>query len=227
MNHATQIKNALEKTIAEHIERRDEFVRNPNSDFIRNRKLNMEDTIRLILEMGDGSLPDELEKYFWHSEYTPSKSAFVQQRQKLLPSVFQSIFCEFNGLCEDLKLYKGYRLYAADGTDLNVAHDPEADSYIALKDKKGHNQLHINALYDLCNKTYTDILVQPKTRMDERGALETMLKRNTFEGKSIIILDRGYEGYNTIAHLLNTKALILSCVCVKVIARFVIYLHCQ
>ena len=41
--------------------------------------------------------------------------------------------------------------------------------------------------------------------MDERTALIAMLKRNSFTGKNIMIMDRGYESYNLLAHLLNTK----------------------
>jgi hypothetical protein len=207
VNHAAKMKNILDKTINEHLARRAEFVRNPLADFTRDSPFNMENTIRFILEMGGNSLPIELEKFFNHSEDTPTKSAFVQQRQKLLPSAFKSIFDKFNKQCEDDKRYRGYRLYAADGTALNVALDPDAESHVARSNGEGYNQLHINTLYDLCNKTYTDVFVQPIQKLDERGALETMLGRYTFSGKNILTLDRGYEGYNMIAHLLNKDGL--------------------
>lgn len=205
MNHATRIKKSLKNVIMNHVAHREIFVRNPDTDFIRNRKLGMETMIRCVLEMGGNSLPIELNKFFKHSVETPTKSAFVQQRQKLLPETFKSIFDEFNDSCTDKRRFKGYRLFAADGTGLNVVHDPTKNSYIAIEGKKGYNQLHINALYDICNQTYADFIVQPRTQVDERDALTAMLERNEFTEKNIVILDRGYEGYNMFTHLLNTK----------------------
>ena len=156
--------------------------------------------------MQGNSLAMELEKYFDYADKTPTKSAFVQQRQKLLPSAFESIFHSFNDECCDPRLFRGYRLFAVDGTDLNVAYNPNAESYQPQGNQKGCNLLHINALYDICNKTYKDIVIQPCQKTDEHGALISMLHRNTYSGKNIVILDRGYEGYNTIAHLLNSDA---------------------
>ena len=41
-------------------------------------------------------------------------------------------------------------------------------------------------------------------RKDEPGALVEMVKRNCFNHRTIIVLDRGYECYNVMAHLMNT-----------------------
>ena len=46
-------------------------------------------------------------------------------------------------------------------------------------------------------------MIQPEPKKDEIGALITMLKRNTFDQKTLIIADRGFEGYNMLAHLLE------------------------
>ncbi len=48
-----------------------------------------------------------------------------------------------------------------------------------------------------------DAVIQPTPRKDEPGALVEMVKRNRFNRRTIIVLDRGYEGYNVMAHLMN------------------------
>ncbi len=58
------------------------------------------------------------------------------------------------------KLFKGYRLIACDGSDINIAHNTtDSETYFKSGKSKGFNQLHLNAVYDLLNKTYTDIVI--------------------------------------------------------------------
>lgn len=65
----------------------------------------------------------------------------------------------------------------------------------------GFNVLHLNALFDLCNKVYTDAYIQPIKQQNERFALNTMVDRATIDDKVIVIADRGYESYNNFAHI--------------------------
>lgn len=124
---------------------------------------------------------------------------------KIFASAFVDIFHHFNNSCTDSRTHKGYRLFAIDGSDIDRSRDSNSDSFIVTNQKpNGFNKIHLNALYDLCNKTYFDILLQPTPKEDEHKALQVMLKRNKFFGKNIILADRGYEGYNTIAHLTET-----------------------
>ncbi|AGF55920.1 hypothetical protein B0P06_005825 [Clostridium saccharoperbutylacetonicum] len=50
-------------------------------------------------------------------------------------------------------------MLAADYSKLNISHNPEdADTYTKCQDNaKGFNLIHLNALFDSCNKVYTDI----------------------------------------------------------------------
>lgn len=70
---------------------------------------------------------------------------------------------------------------------------------------KGYNQLHVNPLYDVLNKTYQHCIIQPQPQQDEVGALTVMLKWYDFKEKTLIVADRGYESYNVFAHLMNTE----------------------
>lgn len=100
--------------------------------------------------------------------------------------------------------YKGYRVLAVDGTCINMARNPKSETFVSNdSNPKGYNQLHLNPLYDVCSKTYFDCVIQPQPRSDEIWALIEILYKNNFEGKNLIVADRGYESYNVFAHLLN------------------------
>ena len=61
------------------------------------------------------------------------------------------------------------------------------------------------------NKTYADAVIQPQPRADEIGAMIEMLKRGNFQGKNLVICDRGYESYNLFAHFLHTPNIDFLC----------------
>ena len=61
--------------------------------------------------------------------------------------------------------------------------------------------MHLNALYDLLNRRYMDAVLQDSRSENEHSALINMLEN--VKHSSIVIADRGYEAYNTIAHLEN------------------------
>lgn len=169
------------------------FSVDSSKDFSRNRILTFKETLSIILGMAGGSLNRELYDHFKTSATIPTSSAFVQARAKILPDAFQFLFNEFNQQCNDKKKYKGYRLLAVDGTDLNIAKNlDDEETYL----KQGFNQLHINALYDLENHTYVDAVIQGKPKTNEIAAICQMLRRNRFENKTIVMADRGYECFN-------------------------------
>lgn len=92
---------------------------------------------------------------------------------------------------------------ACDGSDLNIARNPEdPDTYFrSFQTDKGFNQLHLNALYDLCEKRYTDAVIQPARKENESLAMVQMIDRYHGQKKTIFIADRGYETYNIFAHI--------------------------
>ncbi len=179
------------------------FVKNPNADFTRNRKLSFEMVMNLMLSMGGNSLTSELMEYFNYDVDMASSSAFIQQRGKLLPFALEYLWKEFTHSFQDLKTYQGYRLLAVDGSDLNICHNPnDVDTYFqSTQNSKGFNQLHLNAMYDLCNKLYVDVCIQPGRKENEFRALTDMVDRSNIPGDIIVIADRGYESYNVFAHI--------------------------
>lgn len=86
---------ALRKSIHELNNCRQHFTKNPKKDFTRNRKLSFEKMIQSILCMRDGSISNEMMDIFGFREDLATTSAFVQQRAKILPEAFESLFERF------------------------------------------------------------------------------------------------------------------------------------
>ena len=118
------VKGKLYKIINKMAAEPNLYVKNPSVDFTRNRKLSFETVMNLMLSMGGNSLTSELMEYFDYDVDMASSSAFIQQRDKLLPFTFEFLFSEFTKSFEGLKTYEGNRLLAVDGSDLNICHNP-------------------------------------------------------------------------------------------------------
>ncbi len=101
------------------------FVKDPGKDFSRNRKLNFSEMIRLLLSMGGNSLGNELMECFSYDVDAPTASAFVQQRNKILPAAFESLMHRFTESFPSYKTFDGYRLLAVDGSSLAIANNPK------------------------------------------------------------------------------------------------------
>jgi len=179
------------------------FVKNPGHDFTRNRKLPFETMIQLLLSMGGNTIYNELLEANDYDLNVATSSAFVQQRDKIKKFALEFIFREFTMSFPALRTYRGFRLLADDGSDLHFATDPtDPDTYFQNKtDSKGFNLLHLNALYDLCNRIYVDALIQPRILANEHKALTDMVTRSQIVDKVILLADRGYECYNNFAYI--------------------------
>jgi hypothetical protein len=179
------------------------YVKNPEKDFTRKKKLPFETVMQLLISMGGNSLYKELLESQGYDVNTATTSAFVQQRKKILPSAVEFLFHEFTQSYTEIKDYHGYRLLAVDGSDLHIATNPaDTDTYFQNHpNSKGYNLTHLNAVYDLCNRIYVDAIVQPLRLCCEGRALAAMVDRSPIKSKTIVIADRGYEGYNNFAHI--------------------------
>ena len=194
-----KVKGLLLKSIREIAHKR-EFLRNPNADFTRKRKLPFERVMQMILSMGGGTLDKELLEFFNMSPATPASSALVQQRAKISFAAFENLFHVFSRKTDKLRLYRGYRLFAVDGSDLHIPtnpHDPES-FHSGINGKRPYNLLHLNVFYDLLMHTYQDALIQ-KGVSNENGAVVDMLLRSPVSNV-LLIADRNYESYNLMAH---------------------------
>ncbi len=202
-NFAKKIKNKLWTIIDEMETHQYLFVKKRDKDFSRKRKLTFSTMIHLLLSMNGNTLSKELLDYFDYDVQTATSSAFVQQKSKIPVSALEFLFKEFNNEIQVKKLYNRYRLIAVDGSDMTYAPNPkETDCYFQTsKGVKGYNLIHLNACYDLLNRTYIDAYIQPRRNFDEHTAFTAMIDRYQSENKTIFIADRGYESYNNFAHV--------------------------
>ena len=186
------------------------YSRDPDSDFSRKRKMPMDSMLRLLLKFSGKSLQNELSAYYMSPERmyqnVPTKSAFTQQRQKLLWEGCYALFRSFTDSLQYLKTFDGYRLLACDGSTVSIPRNEEDSEYSVKtrEDRRSFNQLHINGLFDILNRIYVDAIVDPGWNRKESAALITMVNHLDNPESSIVLADRGFEGYKTIAHMIES-----------------------
>ena len=196
------VKEHLNSAITKVCETSWMFAKDPARNFTRARKLPLRKVISILLCMEGGSLTGELLRYFGCSQDTASSSAFIQQRQKINEFAVPSLFDLFVRNTDKDRLYKGYRLFAADGSDIQIPADPKhTDSYFpGTNGQAPYSILHLDAVYDLLQHTYIDAAVCGRRDWNEKGVLCNMVDRSSIV-KALIIADRGYESYNLMAHV--------------------------
>ena len=199
------IKRTLKKCIHEMSAHPETFVKNPGKDFTRERKLPFKQILKAVLSMTGKSLRGELMEYFNLKTSMPTVSAFVQQRNKVDHRAFEALFHTFTKAVDEQTLFKGYRLLAVDGSDLHTpTNKDEKDSFHeGANGQKPYNLFHLNALYDLQRRIYTDAIVQGRKQYNEHRAFVTMVDRDEASVPTVYIADRGYESYNNMAHIIE------------------------
>ena len=126
------------------------------------RKLDFRQDMKILMSIGSSSMKKELYRYFSFDADTVSLPGFCHSRAKIDEKAFKAIMDEVNKAYLMDKTFKGYRLIAADGSELPVCNDPkDNDSHCADASIDGHSSLHINALYDVLNHRYLDCIIQP------------------------------------------------------------------
>ena len=196
-----QLKKLLLSEIKLVSENVNEYCFSEGKDFTRKRKLSFETVIKTLMGMESKSLSNELITAFDTEPEMPSTSAFVQQRYKIKPEAFKAVFDGFtsrliNNTSTEL------RIFAIDGSDIQIATNPnDATSYFpGTNGQKPYNLLHLNALYDLNNHIYTDAIIQGGMDKNEHIALQEMVDNSDIL-KALVIADRGYESFNSMAHI--------------------------
>ena len=203
MNYSITVKEKLFSLINEMNTTPWLYTKNPETNFTRVKKWSFGDTIKFILSMEGKSLKDEILAFFNYNEDTPTNSSFNQRRAQIRPEAFELLFNKFTKEFERKEFSSNYRFVACDGSDLSIARNPhDLSTYFPKSyNNKGFNQLQLNALYDLNTRMYVDAVIQPGREGHEKKALSQMVDRYSGPANTVIIADRGYETYNTIAHI--------------------------
>lgn len=202
IDKSTKVKKQLDDALDQICKNSWLFSAHPGKDFTRIRKLPFRKMMSFVLAMEGGTLTTELLKHFGYSADIASSSAFVQQRAKIHPEAFYSLFDLFVQNSDTNKRYKGLRLIAADGSDIQIPTNPDVpDAYFPGNDNRAaYSLLHLDAMYDLIQHTYVDAVLLGQRRANERKSLCAMVDRSSLE-KALILADRGYENYNLMAHI--------------------------
>jgi len=160
------------------------------------------------------SLAIEIDSFvnFIHNKYASQKaftqSAFVQARKKIKPTVFkklsQTITNEFySDNDEAVKLWKGFRLLAVDGSRITL---PITDELEAIYGRtKNQTQTSIvqgrcSVLYDVENNYVIDAVLAP-LKKGERALAEPHFQY--CKPGDLLIYDRGYPSYEFISDHIN------------------------
>lgn len=175
--------------------------RNSDRSFTRERKLPFDELVMFLLKGATRTLTVEIDQFFkYMKKEIPilSKQALSKARMKLKPEIFiklnDAAIKEYYH--QEYKMYKGYRLLAADGSMIELPYGE------AIKKEFGnlnHNDTWINCgwsvvVYDVLNEMIVDAQLH-KYGKTESVYLESQLKRIKKEGKQkrdIIIADRGF-----------------------------------
>ena len=94
-HYISQITKSLEDIISELSANPSLFLKNPKTDFSRNRKIDFKTLVGITMNSGGATMSKELLDYFDFNVSTPTVSAYTQQREKVLPDAFNFIFHSF------------------------------------------------------------------------------------------------------------------------------------
>lgn len=206
MTFPETVKSRLFYIINEMSCSKESFVKHPEKDFTRKRTLDFSKMIHLMLSMESGNINHELLKFFEYDTSVPTCSAFYQQRSKLSVHAFQHLLKEFSS-SYTLNTYNDkYYLIACDGSEFNIARNPDDLTTFhpsGGKSSRGFNMIHTVSLYDIFNKRYLDLEVQPGRHKNEFQALCNMMDRYSYGGCPVFIADRGFASYNVFAHAIE------------------------
>ena len=202
------IKKSFFDVLEDTAENISDFVKSPGKDMTRERDCTFVDTVLITCSFSAKRINTELFDFFSAKKSRiPSKSALTQQRNKLNDKFFPHIFHSFNKKVPFTKTYKGLHLIAIDGSDLNLP-TCSTDHTYAIKQARSdgfYYQMHLNAAYDLLEKRYCGMEIQPRPQMNEGKAFRSLVNSYGNPGSALFIADRGYVSCNNIAFLLENR----------------------
>jgi len=119
--------------------------------FTRERKMSFMKLTTFILNFLSKPLQIELDKYFENVEEDTriSQQAFSKARQHIKPEAFRTLFeitSEEGNKSTEIKKYKGYRIFAIDGSELNLEPTEELVRYYGRRTRTELSSKNINTM---------------------------------------------------------------------------------
>ncbi len=176
------------------------YFARPGKDFTRTRILHLDRIVWLSVSMLKSTLCVELDQFFsWlgTKENSPTKSALVQARQKLLPKFFKDMFMLSVSLfyqCFKVKRWKGMRLWGSDDTGFRL---PE-EEWLGEEFGWAFNQhaavvsSRILACYDLLNHLITAVQFHTNQVSEIVVAMRSI---EQIPSDVLMVYDRGFASH--------------------------------
>jgi len=207
MNISETVACILLGTIKRMAENPEVCAKRPGKDFTRTRKIDLGKLLTLLVCWGQETMIGELaDMAGWDAE-TPTASALTQAWEKLNDQAMPLLLNEFLLRFEIEPYLEKYRLFAVDGTELQLLPGTGGD-VCRIHNGHGdscHSELHITCAYDLMRHTFEDALFQGGAQENEQAALCTLIDR-TKPGENLRPLwlaDRNFCTWNVIYHMIN------------------------
>jgi hypothetical protein len=166
--------------------------------FTRDSLLNFFNTAFLIVKMIKKSTKAELMDYFYDIDKNleiPSRQAFSQAREKISYSAFKDFFeksCELAIKSDSARTYKGYRLFAVDGTSFVAGTMDKLSEYFGHSTTiPGKAMCRISAVVDVLNKCIVNAVVSPFS-VGERALAIGQVGELKSVSNALYLFDRGY-----------------------------------
>ena len=182
--------------------------------FTKDRKLPYDRTVAVIINMLKRSLSIEIDEFFdvLNSGTCCSKSAFVQQRLKLLHDFFKmwnvvQVESFYNNYKDKVKRWKGYRVMAVDGSTSYLINTPEIIDYFGVQTNQSTAIAmgRIMGIYDVLNEITVVSHLLP-IKFSEQEVVNSWIPH--YESDMLFLYDRGFPSYTTIyLHLAQEKAI--------------------
>ncbi len=176
--------------------------RNKPTDFTRKSPLSFQNLVLFLLNQVKGSLQQELDTFFQQLNHTDlpfrvvHKSAFSEARKKLKSTVFKALNQLLIQQAEEdntLKTWKGFRLYAVDGSRIRLPDLPEVIACFGTlgNDHKAHDcpMALVSACYDVLNNLMIDTRIGHSRGSERSHAIEHL---KYVASNALMIYDRGY-----------------------------------
>jgi hypothetical protein len=166
--------------------------------FTRQSPLNFQNTALAILRMIKKSIKVELMSSFEDLDKeleVPSRQAFSQARDKLSYLAFKDFFeksCELALDSDDARTYKGFRLFAIDGTSFIVGALQKLRGYFGESTTvRNQAMCRISGVVDVLNEIIVSALVSPFSTGERALAINQVLAlKSVFN--ALYLFDRGY-----------------------------------
>ena len=206
-SYPERVRSALFHAIKKTAANLDACVKVPGKDFSRKRKLPLQTMLLMLIGMGGGSLSKELYDWFGYTPSTATASAFVQQRNKIRSKAIEMIFNEFVASAMPTMTFRGYRLFAVDGSDLRLPSDPTNDFSLIRNSDRG---------FQYTNRTFHHKLVQAGMTQSmsrvahciDNGPMEGfwgILKRERYYGRRFTSKRELIQTIENYIHYYNTR----------------------